>query len=198
MHYDLKALLVGNEVSEEIAAWMEQNNILTIQSFADRCDKQDQVGDRVVLATGIFVDYTSDATVRRKFNSVTAKVKQAWKEAIARIERTSKRAVELLPSEAIEEPLGEAAKAMMYAAFVTAYSFDLETYLRPSDQLLGKVRRGFERQSPQFYPLAKVQSAHDQAKPEEPKKYKASAEVSIVVDGVQENQLHRYRQVLLR
>ena len=175
MQDDLKAILKDNAVPADIVDWMEKNDILTVKNLGNICDKPEQVGDRLVAATGKYVDDAADAAAKRKFNSVTAKVEQAWREDMAQVERHVKRTVDGLPSEPMDEPLGDTAKEMLNNTFFAMDAFDLETYLRPSDQLLGRVRREFEKQTPQFYPLSKVRSVHTQTRTEEPKKHKASA-----------------------
>ena len=110
MQDDLKAILKDNAVPADIVDWMEKNDILTVKNLGNMCDKPDQVGDRLVAATGKYVDDVADVTAKRKFNTVTAKVKQAWREAMAQVERHVKRTVEGLLSEPMDEPLGETQK----------------------------------------------------------------------------------------
>ena len=105
-----------------------------------------------------------------------------------------------LPSGGIDEPLSDTVRTQVNDTFYAKYSFDLETHLRPADNLLGRVRREFEKQTPSFLPLAKVRSIHTQTRTEEPKKHKAGDGIPLVIESEFHSQRPsmRYRAVMLR
>ena len=130
----------------------------------------------------------------------TSLMKQAWKEADAQVTKHLKRQAEGLPSEAIDEPLSDTVRTQVNDTFYAKYSFDLDTYLRPADTLLGRVRREFEKQTPSFLPLAKIRSIHTQTRTEDPKKHKAGEGITLVIENEFQTQRPsmKYRAVLLR
>ena len=91
---DFKALLKDADVPQDLIDWYAAENIVTVKHFGNMCDKPDQVGDRLVASSAKYTDDPNDAAVRRKVISVTAKVKQAWREAMAQVERHVKRTAE--------------------------------------------------------------------------------------------------------
>jgi hypothetical protein len=67
-------------------------------------------------------------------------------------------------------------------AFHKRYSWELERALSPSPQLLGRIRREFEKLTPAFFPLAKVQSAKSAIRTSEPKRQRVTESVSILME----------------
>lgn len=123
----------------------------------------------------------------------------AWKDAVSMNNRRLKRLSENSAEVATDEPLGEMAQKALDAAFGSRYNIDLATYLRPSDSLLGRLKREFDRGLPTFLPLAKVKSAFMASRTQESKKHKARSELSIIIESEAEAKpSNRYRDVLLR
>ena len=197
---ELAGLFKDAGVKDELTQWCEQTGILTVRHLGNFCDTADQVGDRLVAASGLFVNDPSDKVGQRAYNMQTSLMKQAWKEADAQVTKHLKRQAEGLPSEAIDEPLSDTVRTQVNDTFYAKYSFDLDTYLRPADTLLGRVRREFEKQTPSFLPLAKIRSIHTQTRTEDPKKHKAGEGITLVIENEFQTQRPsmKYRAVLLR
>ena len=101
MQAELKDLLIESAVPIDIVDWMEGQGLLTMEKFVNSCDIPDQVGSRLVVASGKYADNPSDAAARRRFSVATANIKQAWPEAKSFVE-------------AVAEYLDEAVEALKH------------------------------------------------------------------------------------
>ena len=185
----LKEILKDNHVPDDICNWMQTVGCCTVKLFADWIEDSKEVEDGIIKASG------TSSQDRRTRSSVIG----AWKDAVSTNNRRLKRLSENSAEVSIDEPLGEMAQKAVDAAFGSRYNIDLPTYLRPSDSLLGKLKREFDRGLPTFIPLSKVKSAFMASRSQESKKHKASSELSIIIESEAEAKpSNRYRDVLLR
>ena len=170
---DLRAMLTSNEVPKEVQDQLAIQGFFTVKAFANSVDAATEVVG--------FVDTCTLADGDKR--SALALLKQAWKEAEATVARGIKRLSEGLSETILEEALPDTTRLLIQEAFTRRYSFNLEFKIRPSDALLGRIRREFEKGTPSMYPLVKVKSYFQQSRLQEPKRHRIAENVSWVVDN---------------
>ena len=188
MEDELKALLAA-DIPDDLQQWMLNVGITSVRRMANWCDKKEDVEDTFIKASNL---YAND-------RKVLAAMKMVWREADSLVQRTLKRSAEGVQEAPIDEPLNESVQKALDQAFTTRYHFDLPNYLRPSDTLLGRLKREFDRGLPTFIPLNKVKSAFTATRSAEVKRHRAG-EMTIMIDAEQAEgkPSTRYRDVILR
>ena len=169
---ELRALLGANDVPMAIQNEIAKAGYFTTKAFANSCDAAKEVLQ--------FIDSSSLKDDEKK--TAYALLKQAWKEADATVARGIRRMAEGLTDTVLDEALPDTTKNMIHETFQRRYAWNLEFKLRPSDALLGRVRREFERGCPTMYPVNKVKSFFQQSRSGEPKRHKMGEHVSAIFD----------------
>ena len=188
MDDELKEILKDNEVCQPIQDFLTASGCTTVKKFADWVDDQKDLEDSVLKASQV-------PNLSRKDK---ASVVGAWRDATAINSRRLKRLADNVQDSHAEEPLSEMAQRAIDETFLNRYHVEIQGHLRPSDSLLGKLRREMERNLPTFIPLSKVKSAFVSTRMSESKKHKAG-EVSIVLGSDPDPAPStRYRDVMLR
>ena len=188
MDDELKEILKDNEVCQPIQDYLIASGCTSVKKYADWVDDQKDLEDTVIKASQV-------PNLTRKDK---AAVVGAWRDATAINSRRLKRLADNIQDSHVEEPLSELAQRAIEETFLNRYHIEIQGHLRPSDSLLGKLRREMERNLPTFLPLSKVKSAFVSTRTSESKRHKAG-EVSIVL-GTDPDPAPstRYRDVLLR
>jgi hypothetical protein len=174
---EFKAILRGNSIPEEVWDFLGKKNCLSSKNFANWVDRASEL-------TAV----TDEVASVKDDRSVLANLKQAWREVEATVSRAVKRAAEGLSEVPLDEPLPQTVVDSIQQNWMAKYSFDLEGRYRPSHSLLGRVRREFERDQPTMISVLKVKSLFDKIKQQDAKRHRATEAVTIVVEGVQEEE----------
>ena len=169
---ELRALLGANDVPMAIQDEIAKAGYFTTKAFANSCDAAKEVNQ--------FIESSSLKDDEKK--NAYALLKQAWKEADATVARGIRRLAEGLTDTLLDEALPDTTKHMIHETFQRRYAWNLEFKLRPSDALLGRVRREFERRCPTMYPVNKVKSFFQQSRSGEPKRHKMGEHVSATFE----------------
>ena len=154
MDTSLRALLKDkNGVHDEIVKWLEDNQCLSIENFANWVDARSEIEAKILAKTPKSSDVAQ-----------LARLKQAWREADAHATRGVKRAAEGLAESFVDEPLPPEVLADVQGVFLKAYSWTrLDARQVGCDTLHGRCRREFERKQPSMFEIFRVRTlAHSQ------------------------------------
>ena len=112
------------------------------------------VDDRNELKTAVLDQVQGLTTGRAQLGAL----KQAWREAEGIVARGLKRAAEGLSDEALDEPLQPDAQKALEKVFAETYRWQLPASSMPSDSLLGRGKRDFERRQPSMLAVGRAKS----------------------------------------
>jgi hypothetical protein len=170
---ELQALYAANSIPVDLQQYLQKEGILTAKNLANHCDQASEVFDTIIKAHG----------AHAQSNEVKINMKQCWREAMAQTQRGIKRTTEGLPEAPIDEPFADPVQKALNDSFMSKYSFDLPIYLRPSDSLLARVRREFERNTMSFYPINKVKSLKIVTRSSPDKRHRVTDRISMTFEG---------------
>ena len=173
----LKTILDRNTLHADLQNHMESIGCTTVSAFANWVDKREDLKDAIL-----------NGSPQKDSASQLSRLKMAWRQAEAVVEKGLKRTSEGLSEEAVDEPLDEATQLSVTSTFKQAYGW---TSLQPermgADALLGRVYREFQQFKPTLLPVSKVRSlAHTQSRVVPSTKRRMGAGISITFDGEEE------------
>ena len=143
MEMELQALLSTNKVPANFIQWLDAQGCFTVKNFVGWADSKAEVVEKILKPSGLYSE---------KDSQVVAALKWSWREADAMMEKQLKRAADGLSDVPVDEPLSTTQQDALVEQFFKKYSWELSTYLFPSAQLLGRIRREFEAGQPAFFP----------------------------------------------
>jgi len=178
MKDSLKQLLVRNAIADSVIAEMIDKQCLNVEDFANWVDKREDL-------KAAFIDNTD----QRQVPAQTARIKMAWRQAEAVVQKGLKRTSEGLTEEPLDEPLDEALRVSVIETFSKAWLWpDLPLVRMGTDSLLGRVFREFQARKPTLYPVAKVKSlASVQAKIGGATRRKVGDRVTLCFEGQEDD-----------
>ena len=150
METGLRALLTNNGVEESVIEWLGSNaqGCRTMKVFANWVDSKSELQATVL-------DHITDLRASR---AQLGALKQAWREAEGIVSRSLKRAAEGLSDEALDEPLQPDVQKALEKVFAETYRWQLAAVHMPSDSLLGRGKREFERRQPSMFAVGRAKS----------------------------------------
>ena len=172
---DLKMMLDRNSVEEEVQNKMIALKCISIEDFANWVDDKKELKDKILATT----DFKDDA-------SQNSRIKMAWRQAEAVVEKKLKRTSEGLTEEPLDDPLDEGVQKGVIELFAKTWSWpgNIIPERMGSDSLLGRVFREFQAWKPTLYPLSKVRSlASVQSKASSSAKRRVGDRVTLTFDG---------------
>ena len=172
MEADLEALLVSNAVPGPIIDMLKAEGCFSIRLFSKwaptRSDVQTLVLDKVQShKTSVLA---------------MASLLQASDEAAALTLATVKRGVEGVNPETVDEPLMTAVQEQLEKAFCTRYAWELEPRYQPANNMLGRIRREFDRRAPTVYSVLKTKSVYSANRSVDPKKRTLGEGLTVIFD----------------
>ena len=111
-----------------------------------------------------------------------ARLRAAWKEAHTSLEQRRKRKIEGVAEDA-EEPLEPSVAESLNAAWIRLYVHRLEIHLTPSDSLLGRIYREFQRGAASLIPARKVTSLYRASLPQQQPEVSLHLSLKLQVDS---------------
>jgi len=183
----LKQILQRNSIADTVVANFVTLQCLTVEDFANWVDKREDL--KVA-----FIDQTDQKDVPAQ----TARIKMAWRQAEAVVQKGLKRTSEGLSEEPLDEPLDETVRISVLETFTKAWNWpNLPLVRMGTDVLLGRVFREFQSKKPTLYPVAKVKSlASVQAKVGGVAKRRLGDRITMCFDGQDEDDLDNVGTVL--
>ena len=169
----LKTLLEKNGVPQEILDHMKDLECNSVSVFANWVEKKEDL-KRAIL----------DATPKKDDPSALARLKMAWRQAEAVVDRGVKRSSEGLTEEALDEPLDSGVFTSVNEAFKSAYNwpmFSIER--RAADTLFGRIYREFQSCKITMFPVAKVKTAAALQSRQPATRRKLAESLSIVIEN---------------
>ena len=172
MEADLEALLVSNAVPGPIIDMLKAEGCFSIRLVSKwaptRSDVQTLVLDKVQShKTSVLA---------------MAALLQASDEAAALTVATVKRGVEGVNPETVDEPLLTVVQEQLEKAFCARYAWELEPRYQPANNMLGRIRREFDRRAPTVYSALKTKSVYSANRSVDPKKRKLGEGLTVIFD----------------
>ena len=139
----LQNLFKSARLSDPLIKYLENLGVECISDFVGLVEsgKYEQQLDDLVLAKS-----TEKGSLIQ-----LARLGAAWKEAHTSLEQQRKRKIEGVAEDA-EEPLEPSVAESLKAAWIRLYGHRLEIHLTPSDSLLGRIYREFQRGAASLIP----------------------------------------------
>ena len=189
MQDDLRELLVANLVPTECIDLLKDEGCSTLKLFAKWAP------DRQTVQAVILDKCPNFKTSVQALASLL----QAGDEAIAIVAELVKRSAAGLDPEHADEPLLYAVQQALESKFSARYSWTLEPKYQPSNSLLGRVRREFEKWSPTIFNLHRVKTVFTTNKVHEPKKRRLATGITFTLEADEEAddvQSTKYRHIM--
>ena len=169
MHTDLTALLTANNVPQEVIAQLESDGCTNLKLFSQWAKTREDI--KVLILDKI-------ANLAR-VPLAMASVAQSLEEATAIVSEQTKRSAQGLDSEIADDPLQFAIQQQLEQAWSKKYSFELEPKYQPSNSMLGRIKREFDKRQPTIFNIHKVRTVYNTNKTQEAKKRKLATGVLV-------------------
>ncbi len=191
MESSFKKYLEKLEVRADVIEYLRSSSCLSFEDFANWVDVAGEVKD-VILQKSPAKDDLGQL----------ARIKQAWKEITAIVDRRNKRKAEGMSVEDPDEPLDSDIQKSVIATFNSAYGWPgLSNEEMGSDSLLGRIRRECEKQQPTMFSIDRTKSMAKAMRSASTRKSKLSELVMMEVraeDGVQVSDLNQVSHPLYK
>ena len=171
---DFLILLERNGVHSTIQDEMKRLNCTSLAVFANWVEGRNDLRDAFMSAT----DKKDDA-------GQLARLKMAWRQAEAMVEKGLKRTSEGLTEVPFDEPLDDGTQKSVQDLFRTTWRWpNLPPERMGADALLGRIYREFQARKPTLIPVAKVRSLSDsQSRVSGSSRRRLGDRLALIVDG---------------
>jgi hypothetical protein len=113
-----------------------------------------------------------------------ARLRTAWQEAAAHMEKRKKRRVDGAQDD-LDEPIEDGIRTDLLTAFHARHQVSPTMFLMPSDHLLGRIHREFENNNMSVLPIKKAISLYLASQPKEPHQIALGGGVSVKVGNAE-------------
>ena len=186
---DLKQLLVSNMVPQECITLLETEGCINMKLFSkwapDRATMQSLVLDKCP-------NYKTSV-------QALAALLQTFDEAAGIVAEMTRRSSAGLDPESVDEPLLHAVQQALEAKFVKRYSWQLEPKYQPSNSMLGRIKREFDKVAPTIFNVTKVRTVFTSNKQQQLKRRKIGTGITVTFEHDEEDedpQALKYRHVM--
>ena len=170
----LQNLFKSARLSDPLIKYLENLGVECISDFVGLVEsgKYEQQLDDLVLAK----------SAEKGSLIQLARLRAAWKEAHTSLEQQRKRKIDGVAEDA-EEPLEPSVAESLNAAWLRLYGHRLEIHLTPSDSLLGRIYREFQRGAASLIPAHKVTSLYRASLPQQKTEVSLHLSLKLQVDS---------------
>ena len=154
----LRNLLKASRISDQLAKYIEGLGVESTSDF---------VG---LVESGRFEQQLNDLVLEKSPEKGSllqlSRLRSAWSEAHTSLEQLRKRKIEGIAEDA-EEPLEPSVAESLLSQWHKIYGHRLEIHLTPSDSLLGRVFREFQKGTASLIPVRKISSLYKASLPQQ-------------------------------
>ena len=189
MSDDLRQLLLANMVPQECVDLLQKDGCINLKLFSkwapDRAAMQSLVLDKVPS--------------HKTSVQALASLLQTHDEATSIVTEMTKRTSAGLDPSSMDEPLLHAVQQALEAKFVQKYSWQLEPKYQPSNSVLGRIKREFDKNAPTIFNVCRVKTVFTSNKIQEPKRRRVGTGITLTFEedlDDEDPQALKYRQIM--
>jgi len=186
---DLRQLLLANMVPQECVDLLQKDGCINLKLFSkwapDRAAMQSLVLDKVP---------SHKISVQ-----ALASLLQTHDEATSIVTEMTKRTSAGLDPSSMDEPLLHAVQQALEAKLTQKYSWQLEPKYQPSNSVLGRIKREFDKNAPTIFNVCRVKTVFTSNKIQEPKRRRVGTGITLTFEedlDDEDPQALKYRQIM--